>query len=101
MKENPLYKIILLRAPLVTISSTEIRNGLQEGKDMSNPTEEELTDYRRKYVGFIFQAYNLMPNLSAYENIEFIAEISDKAMDSMEALKLVGLEAKANSMALE
>ena len=71
---------------------------LVEGKDMSNPTEEELTDYRRKYVGFIFQAYNLMPNLSAFENIEFIAEISENAMDSMEALKLVGLEAKANSM---
>ena len=71
---------------------------LVEGKDMSNPTEDELTEYRREYVGFIFQAYNLMPNLSAYENIEFIAEISDKPMDSMEALKLVGLEAKANSM---
>ena len=69
-----------------------------EGKDMSDPTEEELTEYRRKYVGFIFQAYNLMPNLSAFENIEFIAELSDNAMDSMEALKLVGLEEKANSM---
>ena len=69
-----------------------------EGKDMSNPTEDELTEYRREYVGFIFQAYNLMPNLSAYENIEFIAEISDNPMDSMEALKLVGLDAKANNM---
>ncbi len=69
-----------------------------EGKDMSNPTEEELTEYRREYVGFIFQAYNLMPNLSAYENIEFIAEISDNPMDSMEALKLVGLGEKAESM---
>ena len=69
-----------------------------EGKDMSNPTEAELTEYRREYVGFIFQAYNLMPNLSAYENIEFIAEISDKPMDSLEALKLVGLESKADSM---
>ena len=69
-----------------------------EGKDMSNPTEDELTKYRRDYVGFIFQAYNLMPNLSAYENIEFIAEISDKAMDSMEALKLVGLDEKADNM---
>ena len=69
-----------------------------EGKDMSNPTEDELTEYRREYVGFIFQAYNLMPNLSAYENIEFIAEISDNPMDSLEALKLVGLEAKAESM---
>ena len=69
-----------------------------EGKDMSDPTEQELTEYRREYVGFIFQAYNLMPNLSAYENIEFIAEISDNPMDSMEALKLVGLDAKADSM---
>ncbi len=69
-----------------------------EGKDMSNPSEDELTEYRREYIGFIFQAYNLMPNLSAYENIEFIGEISDNPMDSMEALRMVGLEAKANSM---
>ena len=69
-----------------------------EGKDMSSPTEQELTEYRREYVGFIFQAYNLMPNLSAYENIEFIAEIADDPMDSMEALKLVGLDAKADNM---
>lgn len=69
-----------------------------EGKDMSNPTEDELTEYRREYVGFIFQAYNLMPNLSAYENVQFIAEISDNPMDSMEALKLVGLDAKADNM---
>lgn len=69
-----------------------------EGKDMSDPTEDELTEYRREYVGFIFQAYNLMPNLSAYENIEFIAEIADNPMDSMEALKLVGLDAKADNM---
>ena len=71
---------------------------LVEGRDMSHPTEAELTQYRREYVGFIFQSYNLMPNLSAYENIEFIAEISDDPMDSTEALKLVGLEEKANSM---
>lgn len=69
-----------------------------EGKDMSDPTEDELTEYRREYVGFIFQAYNLMPNLSAYENVEFIAEISDHPMDSMEALRLVGLDAKAGNM---
>ena len=69
-----------------------------EGKDMSDPSEAELTEYRREYVGFIFQAYNLMPNLSAYENIEFIGEISDNPMDSEEALELVGLGEKANSM---
>lgn len=69
-----------------------------EGKDMSKPTEDELTEYRREYIGFIFQAYNLMPNLSAYENIEFIGEIADDPMDSEEALRMVGLEDKANSM---
>ena len=69
-----------------------------EGNDMSDPSEEELTEYRRKYIGFIFQAYNLMPNLSAHENIEFIAEISDDPMDSMEALRLVGLEDKADNL---
>jgi ABC-type lipoprotein export system ATPase subunit len=69
-----------------------------EGKDFSHPTDAELTRFRREYVGFIFQAYNLMPNLSAYENIEFIAELSDNPMDSMEALKLVGLGEKAESM---
>ena len=69
-----------------------------EGKDMSHPTEDELTEYRREYIGFIFQAYNLMPNLSAYENIEFIGEIANDPMDSAEALRMVGLEDKANSM---
>lgn len=78
-----------------TMTSGEL---LVNGRDMSKPTEDELTEYRRKYIGFIFQAYNLMPNLSAYENIEFIGEISDDPMDSMEALKMVGLEEKANSM---
>jgi len=77
------------------MTSGEVR---VEGKDMSYPSEDELTEYRREYVGFIFQAYNLMPNLSAFENIEFIAEIADNPMDSMEALKLVGLDSKADSM---
>lgn len=71
---------------------------LIEGKDFSNPTEAELTQYRREYIGFIFQAYNLMPNLSALENIEFIAEIADKPLNSMEALNMVGLEEKADNL---
>ncbi len=78
-----------------TMSSGEI---MIEGKDMSHPTEEELTEFRRKYVGFIFQAYNLMPNLSAIENVEFIGEISEDPMDSMEALRLVELADKADNL---
>ncbi|MBO4358285.1 MAG: ATP-binding cassette domain-containing protein [Erysipelotrichaceae bacterium] len=63
-----------------------------EGKDFSNPTESELTQYRRDYIGFIFQSYNLMPNLNALENVEFIAEISKNPRDPMECLDLVGLQ---------
>ena len=69
-----------------------------DGRDMSRPSEDELTAYRRNYIGFIFQAYNLMPNLSAIENIEFIGEIAKDPMDSMEALRLVGLEDKADNL---
>ena len=50
-----------------------------------------MTDYRRDYIGFIFQAYNLMPNLTALENVRFIAEISQNPMDCEEALDMVGM----------
>ena len=67
-----------------------------EGKDFSNPSEDELTNYRRDYIGFIFQSYNLMPNLTALENIEFIAEISKHPMNSKDALTMVGLGDRAD-----
>ena len=68
-----------------------------EGKDFSHPSEKDLTEYRRNYLGFIFQSYNLMPNLTARENIQFIAEISKNPMDVDEALALVGLTERANN----
>ena len=68
-----------------------------EGRDYSHPTDAELTSYRRDYVGFIFQSYNLMPNLSAEDNLRFIAEISDTPMDTGEALSRVGLREKGGS----
>jgi len=68
-----------------------------EGKDFSHPSDNELTEYRRKYIGFIFQAYNLMPNLTALENIQFIAELVDDPMPSEEALAKVGLADKAGN----
>ncbi len=68
-----------------------------EGKDYSHPTDQELTMYRRHYIGFIFQSYNLMPNLSAYDNVRFIAEICDDPMDPGEALGKVGLGEKGGS----
>ena len=68
-----------------------------EGKDFSHPTDAELTKYRREYIGFIFQAYNLMPNLTALENVQFIAELVKDPMDAREALEKVGLSERANN----
>ena len=68
-----------------------------EGKDYSHPSDEEMTLFRRQYVGFIFQSYNLMPNLTALENVDFIAEIAKDPIDSMEALAKVGMDAKAGN----
>ena len=67
------------------------------GKDMTNATQEELTKYRRENIGFIFQSYNLMPNLNAKQNLDLIAELVDDPMSTEEALELVGLaERKTN-----
>lgn len=67
-----------------------------EGEDFSHPSEHELTEYRRHYIGFIFQAYNLMPNLTALENVKFIAEIANDPLDSQEMLEMVGLGDRGN-----
>ena len=68
-----------------------------EGKDFSHPSDADLTEYRRNYVGFVFQSYNLMPNLTALENVEFIAEISPDPIASSEALRKVGLLEKSGN----
>ena len=68
-----------------------------EGKDFSHPSDDELTKFRRETVGFIFQAYNLMPNLTAQENVEFIAELVSDPMSAEEAIEKVGLTSRANN----
>ena len=69
---------------------------LFEGEDYSNLKEKARTEYRRNSVGFIFQSYNLMPELKAIENIEFIAGICKNSSDPKELLELVGLADYAN-----
>ena len=64
---------------------------LFDGVDYSNVDEKTLTMYRRHSVGFIFQAYNLMPTLTAKENPEFIGELCEDPMDAEDALERVGL----------
>ena len=70
---------------------------LVDGKDFSHPSSAELTEYRRNQIGYIFQAYHLMPNLSAIENLEFIAEITKDPLSPGEALEMVGLTNRANN----
>ena len=70
---------------------------LVNGQDFSHPSESELTSYRRNYLGFVFQSYNLMPNLTAQENVQFIAEIAKEPMSAAEAIEKVGLSERANN----
>jgi putative ABC transport system ATP-binding protein len=59
--------------------------------DLVSLNDAALTLYRRKHVGFVFQFYNLMPSLTALENVELVTEIADNPMEAREALALVGL----------
>ena len=70
---------------------------LVDGKDYSHPTDRELTEYRREYMGFVFQSYNLMPNLTAQENVQFIADIAQDPMPAAEAIDKVGLTDRAGN----
>jgi putative ABC transport system ATP-binding protein len=61
------------------------------GRDLSQAGEGELTAYRRHHVGFVFQFYNLIPSLTARENVALVTEIVERPMEPAEALGLVGL----------
>lgn len=63
-----------------------------DGKDVTALNRRGLTDYRRFDVGFVFQFYNLMPNLTALENVEIATEICKNALDPAAVLAEVGLE---------
>jgi len=63
-----------------------------EGRDISALRERELTAYRRNNIGFVFQFYNLVPTLTAEENVTVTTELCDGAMSPRDALRAVGLE---------
>jgi putative ABC transport system ATP-binding protein len=64
--------------------------------DLASASDRELTRYRRREVGFVFQFYNLVPTLTARENVEVAAELADDPLDPLEALGLVQLAERAN-----
>src|SRR5215510_4017805 len=65
--------------------------------ELTRLNDRDLTNYRRRYIGFVFQFYNLVPSLTAYENVALVTEISDRPMRPDEALSLVGLEAQMHN----
>lgn len=64
--------------------------------DLTALSDDRLTLYRRDHVGFVFQFYNLMPSLTAYENVQLVTEIAEDPMEPDEALALVGLADRAH-----
>ena len=67
-----------------------------DGKKISDYRGKKLIKYRREDVGFVFQFYNLMQNLTALENVELATQICKNPINAMEALKKVGLEDRMN-----
>jgi putative ABC transport system ATP-binding protein len=69
---------------------------LYRGQPLTAATERALTAFRRHKVGFVFQFYNLIPSLTARENVDLVTEISDDPMPSEDALALMGLADRAD-----
>ena len=63
-----------------------------DGNEVSSYSEKQLTSYRRYDVGFVFQFYNLIPNLTALENVELAAQICKNPLDAEKVLRQVGLQ---------
>lgn len=78
---------------LDTVTSGEIAF---KGETLTNLDEEEMTAFRRKHLGFIFQQYNLLQNLNVYENIQIGSDIGTAPLDIADLLEKVGLEKSRN-----
>ena len=70
---------------------------LVDNKDVAKYSEKQLTQYRRSDIGFVFQFYNLVQNLTALENVELATQISKNPLDVKMVLKRVGLENRINN----
>ena len=70
---------------------------LVDGQDIATYSQKQLTAYRRDDIGFVFQFYNLIPNLTALENVELALQICKDPMDAADVLKEVGLGERLNN----
>ncbi len=70
---------------------------LLDGEEISSYNKKKLTAYRRYDIGFVFQFYNLVQNLTALENVELAAQICKDPLDAMSVLEMVGLKERAGN----
>lgn len=70
---------------------------LVDGKDITKYNKKKLVGYRRADIGFVFQFYNLVPNLTALENVELAAQVCKDSLDAGETLEKVGLGERKNN----
>lgn len=68
-----------------------------QGRNVAAFSERELVQYRRTQIGFVFQFYNLMPNLTAFENVELAAQISERPLNIKEIMTAVGLAERVDN----
>ena len=85
--------LLNLLGGLDSVSSGEI---IVDGQHIESFNDNQLTEYRAKNVGFIFQFYNLIPNLTAIENIELMKDVADVDIDGLDVLDSVGLKERAD-----
>lgn len=79
------------------MDSTTDGSVLIDGQDIARSSESQLVEYRRAAVGFVFQFYNLVPNLTALENVELASQICPDSLNAAETLCRVGLEKRLNN----
>lgn len=77
-----------------TVTSGDV---IVDGEVVSNYDRKQLVAYRRKDIGFVFQFYNLVPNLTALENVELAVQIRDESLDPAETMDKVGLADRKNN----
>ena len=70
---------------------------LVDGRDVSSSSARKLTEYRRHDIGFVFQFYNLVQNLTALENVELASQICRNPLDAVETMREVGLSGRMNN----
>ena len=79
------------------MDSVSSGNVIVDGSDISGFNEKQLCEYRRNDIGFVFQFYNLVQNLTAKENVELALQICRFPLDPIKVLKMVGLEERMNN----